>query len=265
MLHVNRGRWTFAIAAALVCAVLSTAPIAGAATPEETLIKQGLELRRAGRDGDALPKFEQAYSISKSPRAAAQWGLCLQAMSRWSEADPLLGEALSALQDNWVKKNRDTLKDSQEAVKAHLGRLQIIGSPDGAQVTVGGVNVGKLPLPDAVTVNEGVVDVEVSAEGHKPMTRTVSAPGASYQRIVIRLQRESETSGLPTASTDNADLSAVSAKAGSDVADESSRSWLHSPWFWAGAAVVVAAGVVVAIALSQSSSSNPYAADRTIP
>ena len=69
---------------------------ASAATTAEGLIKEGLELRRAGRDSDALAKFESAYNQSKTPRAAAQWGLCLQAVSRWSEADPLLAEALSA-------------------------------------------------------------------------------------------------------------------------------------------------------------------------
>lgn len=127
---------------------------ASAATPAEELIKQGLDLRRAGRDMDALAKFESAYGLAKSPRAAAQWGLCLQAVSRWSEAEPLLSEALSSPNEPWVKKNRETLKDSLEVVKTHVGRLQLSGDPAGATIRVGGNVVGTFPLPSAVTVTK---------------------------------------------------------------------------------------------------------------
>lgn len=97
--------------------------------PAESLIKEGLKLRRAGRDIDALDRMQRGYDLEPTPRAAAQVGLCLQAVGRWSEADLKLSEALSATEDPWIVKNRATLKDSIEAIKVHVGRIEVIGSP----------------------------------------------------------------------------------------------------------------------------------------
>lgn len=270
LIHRLSGQACFVLTVALLSSVsgLIPAPSAFAAPTAEALIKEGLELRRAGRDSDALAKFEAAYNQSKTPRAAAQWGLCLQAVSRWSEADPLLAEALSATQDPWVKKNREILKESQEAVKAHVGRIEVLGDPMGAAVTVAGRMVGNLPLPAAVTVNEGSVDVEVSANGYKRAVRTVTVNGASYQRVVLRLEPVAvESTAPPTV----AEAGAEPAKepglniSATPATSEESRPITKNPWFWAGTGVVVL-GAIAAVVILSSGTEYPKAnAERTIP
>lgn len=244
-----------------------SAPKGYAAPAAEDLIKQGLELRRAGRDSDALAKFEAAYNQSKTPRAAAQWGLCLQAVSRWSEADPLLAEALSATQDPWVKKNRDVLKDSQEAVKAHVGRIEVLGDPMGAAVTVAGRLVGNLPLPAAVTVNEGSVDVEVSASGYKRAVRTLTVNGASYQRVVLRLEPVAVESTAPPAvaqaTPELANEPGLNISA-TPATSEAGRPIIKNPWFWAGAGVVVLGAIAAVVILSSGTEYPKVNAERTI-
>lgn len=239
-----------------------------AATTPEALIKEGLELRRAGRDSDALAKFEAAYNQSKTPRAAAQWGLCLQAVSRWSEADPLLAEALSATQDPWVKKNRQVIKDSQEAVKAHVGRIEVLGDPVGAVVTVAGRTVGNLPLPGAVTVNEGSVDVEVTANGYKRAVRTLTVGGASYQRVVMRLEpvgvEPTASSSALSASSEPSKTGALNISATPATSDEP-RPITKNPWFWAGAGVVVIGVIAAAVVLSSGTEFPRVNEERSIP
>lgn len=233
---------------------VATSASTSAATPAEDLIQQGLELRRAGRDMEALAKFERAYGLAKVPRSAAQWGLCLQAVSRWSSAEPLLSEALSSPQDPWIKKNRETLKDSLEAVKTHVGRLELSGDPVGATIRIGGKIVGAFPLPGPVTVNEGVVDVEVSADGYEQAVRSITLPGASYQQLVIRLKKSkvSAIEPVPVATADQAAAPSEHSVAlvASPATSDDERPIIKSPWLWAGVGVAVVGAVVAVVLLS---------------
>ena len=53
------------------------------AADAENYIKRGNELRRSGRDQQALPLFEKAYEVAPSPRTAAQLGLCEVVLGYW--------------------------------------------------------------------------------------------------------------------------------------------------------------------------------------
>lgn len=242
---------------------LTLASTAFAASETDNLMKEGVQLRRSGHDSEAIPKFESAYRLSKTPRAAAQLGLCLQAISRWSEADPMLAEALAATDDPWIKKNRSTLKESLEQVKAHVGRVEVVGDPAGATVMVAGRLVGTFPLPAAVTVNEGVVDVEVSAGGFIRAVRTVNISGSSYQRIVMRLESARSPSTVATPGTPK-----LSSAPGPDLMPVV-NSGLGAPtdapppatqkWFWIGTAAGVATIAVIGALIFASRDSFPDA------
>lgn len=250
------GRCLGLLFAAMACLALSSAPSAASSERSEELIREGLELRRAGRDADALEKFERAYAVAKTPRAAGQLGLCLQALGRWSEADPRLAEALTGANDPWVKKNRETLKDSLETVKTHVARLEILGQPVGARVLINGRPVGVLPLKQAVLVNEGVVDVEVAAEGHRTSVRNLTAVGTSYQSLVFRL--ESEKLASPTAvslvpSSQPPGSDSIIGKSATSPA-EPNRS---SGWLWLGAGTLIIGATVVVWLLTSSAPTDP--------
>ena len=61
----------------------------------EALIRQGVELRHQGHDVRALPLFQKAYGMTRTPRTAGQLGLCEMAMGYWLDAENHLGEALN--------------------------------------------------------------------------------------------------------------------------------------------------------------------------
>src|SRR5262249_51456584 len=57
-------------------AVISQSAVARAdAADIEALIAKGNELRRAGTPGPALPYFQKAYELARTPRTSAQLGL----------------------------------------------------------------------------------------------------------------------------------------------------------------------------------------------
>src|SRR5260221_6790394 len=113
---------------------------------EEALIREGIEHRRRQEDAAALPLFQQAYELHHSPRSAAQVGLDEIALGRWIDADRHLEEALAAPSDPWIRKNRTILRQALDNVGRQLGELEILGSPEGAEISVEGEVRGTLPL-----------------------------------------------------------------------------------------------------------------------
>jgi hypothetical protein len=178
----------------LVGSVLVTPPArandANDANDAEALIKRGIELRRNRDDQAAAREFQKAYRLAPSARAAGQLGLAEQAVGRWEDAERHVSEALRARGDQWVARNRAALDQSLAIIQEHLGRLEIKGDPDGAEVSVNGRAVGHLPLPEAVRVSAGQVDIDLRAPGFVPVQRTVTIVGGQYQPVVIHLARE---------------------------------------------------------------------------
>jgi hypothetical protein len=182
-----------AFGAMVVVAATLPAAVALAASVDEAekLIRHGIELRKAHDDEGAARAFQQAYDQVHTPRAAGQLGLAEQALGRWEDAERHVGEALHATgSDPWVVKNRATLDEALGTIQAHLGRVEVLGDPEGAEVSVNGRPVGKLPLADAVRVSAGEVDVEMRAPGYVPAQRTLTIIGGQYQRLVLHLSKE---------------------------------------------------------------------------
>jgi hypothetical protein len=234
--------------------VLSPLSRAEAQTPDdaETLIRRGIELRKAHDDEGAVRAFQQAYDQVHTPRAAGQLGLAEQALGRWEDAERHVGEALRTASNPWVAKNRATLDEAIGTIQAHIGRVEILGDPGGAEVSVNGRTVGKLPLPDAVRVSAGEVDVEIRAPGFVPAHRTLTIVGGQYQRVALHLTKEA-TAPIPTpgptlASTQSAPSAAIAVSAsGSSQPPSQLRTVIK--WSAAGVAGVgLAVGVIATIA-----------------
>jgi hypothetical protein len=174
----------------LFCCVLSlvsSSPAVVAADAEE-LIRRGVELRRKEKDADALTLFQQAYEVSRAPKALAQIGLAEQALGKWGAADRHLRAALQAEGDAWVLKHRKAIEDAMQAIAAHVGRLEVRGSPAGAEVRVDGELIGKLPLPAAFAVTAGGVAIDVRAEGYVTIMRASTVPNGMLIRETFELQ-----------------------------------------------------------------------------
>lgn len=245
----------FLLSLILASPFASEAARASGADSAESLIAEGVELRRVGQDAEALSKFEKAYQLTPTPRAAAQLGLCLQAIGRWSEAEAKLSEALKAREDRWVQKNRDVLRESLEAVKANVARVEVNGGPDGAVVTINGREIGTFPLAQAVVVNAGAADIEVTKPGFVRGFRSLNLTGGQYQRVVIRLEEARDLTAAapgptPVSLAVNPEPGgAEEAGALGERADKPAKGpFYRRAWFWGAVGAAVVAGAL-AVAL----------------
>jgi hypothetical protein len=163
---------------------------AGDSAEAEALIRQGVELRAQKKDERALPLFEKAYQVSRSPRTAGQLGLVEMALGYFVDAEKYLTEAVASPDHPWVAKNLPTLKAQLATAKSQIGELYIIGEPAGAEVVVNGKSVGRLPLSGPDRLDKGRVDVQVRAAGYVSSSDTVTMEGGKRADRSYRLQRE---------------------------------------------------------------------------
>ena len=150
---------------------------------EDSLIRDAIQLRKQGNDHLAQVELQRAYDIAHSPRAAAQLGFAEQALGMWPQAEAHVAEALRARDDRWIRKNRDTLEQSLETIRGHVGRVEIVGGTPGAQVTINGQPAGLLPLAAAVPVSVGPVEIQVRAPGAPLASKTVNVAAGEYARV----------------------------------------------------------------------------------
>ncbi len=162
-----------------------------APTPEEDFarwMEQGIALREASRDEDALGLFHQAYEVSQSLQALAQIALAEAALGRWVDAEAHLRQTLATPgADPWVDQRRTVLEQELQRFDARLGRLTVLSSVPGATLRVNGRDIGALPHEEPVRVLPGTVLVEVEADGHHPLQRQVFVSAGSLARESVRL------------------------------------------------------------------------------
>jgi hypothetical protein len=164
---------------------------AGAATPQsesaDALIAHGLELRRDGRDEEALKLFRRAYDLAPSPRSRAQVALAEQALGQWVAADEDMAAALHVSEDPWIARNASALNEALRVVRSHTGQIMILGTPAGANVRINGNVAGRLPLSQPARVAAGDVVVAVDAPGYESISRRVSVAANTLDRETIEL------------------------------------------------------------------------------
>jgi tetratricopeptide (TPR) repeat protein len=230
---------------------------ASAATEADAALKRGVELRRRGDDAQALVEFQRGYAIYRTARALAQIGFAEQALGRWHDAEEHLGQALADSDDVWVYRNRATIESSRALVAGHLGSLEVLGSPEGAELRVDGRLVGRLPLARPIRVAAGNVGVELRAEGYLPSSRPVTIAAGQLSRETITLQKIEAApvaAAAPIAvpplarapSPPGPTLPAIAV--GPRAPEETAAGWQRTAaWITGGAAVLFAAGAMIAL------------------
>jgi hypothetical protein len=235
-----------ALAQALSCALClsvtqaQAAPTEGEASPEvEALVQQGIELRRTGRDPEALAAFQAAVEREPSIRIKLHLAAAHQALGHWQEADTLLREALRADADPYVRRHRATLEKAAEFVGRRMGNLDVQGGPEGAEVRVNGKPQGTLPLAAPLRVPVGSYTLEVRLDGYYSVSRPVAITSRGITRETIQLERMDTSSQSWSSAGQSFD------------ADRGAGSPRWLTWTLSGATVLAASGSVVALVMRE--------------
>lgn len=157
-------------------------------------VKRGIELRRAGKDEEALQVFREALARAPgSNRIRVHLAATHQALGQWVEAEHSLREAMQHLDDPYIVRHLDALERSLDYVNARLGRLEVRGTPAGADVFLSGERLGTLPL-DARLVPTGFYELEVRKPGYYPALRSLSIASRGLLRERVDLTPSGEPS-----------------------------------------------------------------------
>jgi hypothetical protein len=180
----------------------SASPVSAAteADQAEALIREGVQLRGQDQTARALPLFEKAYRISRTPRAAGQLGLCELELGHYAEAELHLAEALATPNHPWIAKNRSTLKRQLDVARANVGELALTVSPSTAEVLLDQKPSDKALRGGPIHLKKGPVDVEVRAPGYRPVRETiVIAAGKREERTYALVLEPPPLATVPAA------------------------------------------------------------------
>lgn len=160
----------------------------------DTQVDRGIELRRRGRDEDALRLFQELHARCSSPRVIAQVAMAEHALERWPAAWEHMRAALSASDDPWVASRRAALETLRDEILPHMARVSPTTETSGAELVVNGARAGALPLTVPFVVAPGVARVEVRAPGYEPFVEQVTLVEGQWYRsnVTLRVARASD-------------------------------------------------------------------------
>jgi tetratricopeptide (TPR) repeat protein len=168
--------------------IASPARAEGSSSEGEGYIERGIELRRLGKNADALGLFERAYSLDPTARAEAQVALARQAIGDWVGAESGLREALAFPDDPWIARYRSVLERALATVQAHLGWLDVEVNVAQGDLVLDGTAHYDLPLTSHLRVVARTVQIEVRAPDRSPVRQAIEViPGAEV-RVVVALE-----------------------------------------------------------------------------
>jgi hypothetical protein len=205
-----------------------------------------------GRDDEGAYKlYLRAHDLAKSPETAAHLGMAEINLALWVDAENHLREALKKPNDPFVARNRVPIVEQLKMVRTHLGLLEVVGRPSGAEVEVGGKPVGRLPLPGPLRVPTGETNIRVAADGHKVARRDVTVQPGQLHRIAVELDPVGTSEPPPPVARGGAvpDGSLRFGETpGQPVADQGAGDWKR-PAAWASTVTATALGGVGVLAL----------------
>jgi hypothetical protein len=146
-------------------------------------VREGVELRRQGRDEDAVAVLRRAYALRGSPRATGQLALAEQSLGRWARAESLLRNALRAADDPWVSRNREVLTGALAVAEQHLATVEVLGGVDGAELRVDDERVGTLPGDRSLRVAAGSARVSCVTPDGVVTTRVLELSPRAVGRV----------------------------------------------------------------------------------
>jgi hypothetical protein len=165
----------------------------------EALVRQGVQLRGQDQTARALPLFEKAYQLARTPRTAGQLGLCELELGFYAQAELYLAEALATPNHPWIAKNRTTLKRQLDVARANVGELSLTISPATAEVVVDKKPADKVGVGVPIHLRKGPVELEISAPGYEPVRQIVTIVAGKRTERSIALVPQPAPAAAPVA------------------------------------------------------------------
>lgn len=164
-----------------------TSPTSPSASSDaEALVRDGVTLRRAHRNEEALAAFKKAYAREASPSTRAQIGFAEQALGRWIDAESDLAAALET-KDEWIDRHRAQLEEALRVIDTHLAWLKVDVNLPSAEIRL---DDAKIESGHEVRTTEGAHRIVVRG-GATSQTRMVEIASREHARTIFVLDATS--------------------------------------------------------------------------
>jgi hypothetical protein len=165
-------------------------PLEQPADVAKELVRQGIQLRKQGRDRAALELIRRAHQLAPTPHSHAQLGLVYQAVGDFVRAERHLLEALGHGDHPWVARNRGALQTALIFTRQRLASVVLRRLPEQATVSVDGEPPEPVPADGTVRVAAGTVRLAVAAPGYRPRVLEVTSAAETTRELPVVLEKE---------------------------------------------------------------------------
>jgi hypothetical protein len=234
----------------VVAAVLSLSTPALAGDKADEARKHFNRSKELYEDGDfaaALNELERSYAAVPNFKLLYNMGQIQSAMQNYSGALKSFRRFLLEGGSDVAESRRAEVLKEVDKLRTRVAELTVI-APEGAELAVDDVVVGRAPLPEALTVNAGRRRLTATLADHFPLTRVVEVAGLDTQTVRLELQRV--VAAAPTAASPVPNEAAVGTTAKAAPA-RPLPAWI--PWIGVGL-LAAATATTGALALSSSGS-----------
>lgn len=222
------------------------------------LFKNGKAAFGKGDMAEAERLFAEAFALRKSSDIAANLGQAELEQQKYRAAAEHFQWALANLLPSASDAQRRAVETGLAKSRAEVATLRLDIKPEGADVLVGELNVGRAPIASGVYVDPGEVIVAVKREGFIAIDKRVMVAKGTEQAVEITLvpKDDSATSAAAApARVDSGLKTDVTTTTGADSLAGTSRKSLVPAYVATG--VAVAGGVTgLVLLLSANSKSN---------
>lgn len=254
--------------------------------------KRGDDAMDTGRPADALAAYIQAYDLTHDPALLYNKGRALQALTDYPQALEEL-QAFDRTAPADLKAKVPGLARMIAELRQKVTTVSIACDVAGARMRLRDRTIGTCPPAAPITVNAGKGTLEVIADGYFPWSKDVDLPPGGVASLDIRLVAKTKNgilvvrANVPQASvaidgtaegdapieaqlppgehaielahegykpTKTKAVVVAGERREVDLSLESEGGLLSRWWFWTGVGVVVAGGVVTAVALTTEKS-----------
>jgi hypothetical protein len=165
------------------------------------LFNRGNELFDAGNYAEAYMFYEKSFRLRPSYDSASNAGSCAHTLGRYADAARLLRYGLDHIPGSLDPEKRAAAeKRLNELFADSASRVAIVNvqlSPQGAELSVDGQQVGVAPLESAVYLTPGRHSLRAHLSGHRDLEHTLDARAGESLMLPMALQTASDDGSRP--------------------------------------------------------------------
>jgi tetratricopeptide (TPR) repeat protein len=149
--------------------------------------EKGLELYREGSLDAALVEFERAYALIPNYRLLYNLAQIQAERHEYVAAVGLFEKYLATGGTEIDEARRAEAQQEIDKLRTRISYLMVDSNVAGARLFVNDVQVGTLPLNEAVPINSGVSNIRLESAGYAPASTQLKVAGGERPRLNLPL------------------------------------------------------------------------------